>query len=146
MKKLFKDFIIFLYNKMTLFNTNKKYKDLFSKEERIAESNRIIAKYPDYIPVIIDCSDKIGKLRKQKFLVPSEVSASHLLHSVRKQFETKKSDAIFMFCDNMLICPTTMMKVLYTDYKIKNKITDGGESDKFLYIEMNLESVFGYEF
>ena len=46
----------------------------------------------------------------------------------------------------MLICPTTMMKVLYTDYKIKNKITDGGETDKFLYIEMNLESVFGYEF
>lgn len=129
---------------MTLFsNNNKKFKDLFTKEERIAESNRIIAKYPDYIPVIIDCSEKLGQLKKQKFLVPSEVSASHLLHSVRKQFETKKSDAIFMFCDDTMICPTTMMKTIYADYKIKNKITNRGDSDKFLYIDMNLESVFG---
>lgn len=129
---------------MTLFgNNNKKFKDLFTTEERISESNRIIAKYPDYIPVIIDCSEKIGQLKKQKFLVPSEVSASHLLHSVRKQFETKKSDAIFMFCDDTMICPTTMMKTIYADYKTKNKITDKGDTDKFLYIDMNLESVFG---
>ena len=101
---------------MTLFSSNKKYKDLFSKDERIKESNRILAKYPNYIPVIIDCSDKIGILKKQKFLVPSEVSASHLLHSVRRQFETKKSDAVFMFCDNVLVCPTIIMGNIYKDY------------------------------
>ena len=129
---------------MTLFGTNKKFKDLYTAEERISESNRILAKYPDYIPVIIDCSEKLGQLKKQKFLVPSEVSASHLLHSVRKQFETKKSDAIFMFCNDSLICPTVMMKNLYTEYKIKNKITDGCNSDKFMYIELHLESVFGH--
>lgn len=129
---------------MTLFSNNKKFKDLYTFEERKSESNRILAKYPDYIPVIIDCSEKLGQLKKQKFLVPSEVSASHLLYSVRKQFETKKSDAIFMFCDNTMICPTTMMKTIYSDYKIKNKITDGGDTDKFLYIDMNLESVFGH--
>ena len=128
---------------MTLFGNNKKFKDLYTFEERKSESNRILAKYPDYIPVIIDCSEKLGRLKKQKFLVPSEVSASHLLHSVRKQFETKKSDAIFMFCNDTLICPTVMMKTLYSDYKIKNNITDGGQSDMFLYIELHLESVFG---
>ena len=128
---------------MTLFGNKKKFKDLYTAEERISESNRIIAKYPDYIPVIIDCSEKLGQLKKQKFLVPSEVSASHLLHSVRKQFETKKSDAIFMFCYDTMICPTTMMKTIYADYKTKNKITDKGDTDKFLYIDMNLESVFG---
>lgn len=129
---------------MTLFgSSNKKYKDLFSKNDRIAESNRILAKYPTYIPVIIDCSDKIGTLRKQKFLVPSEVSASHLLHSVRRQFETKKSDAVFMFCNDTLICPTTIMGNIYKDYRLKNNITDDGSTDKFLYIELHLESVFG---
>lgn len=129
---------------MTLFgSSNKKYKDLFSKNDRIAESNRILAKYPTYIPVIIDCSDKIGTLRKQKFLVPSEVSASHLLHSVRRQFETKKSDAVFMFCNDTLICPTTIMGNIYKDYRLKNNITDDGSTDKFLYVELHLESVFG---
>jgi len=128
---------------MTFFGGNKKYKDLFSENDRIAESNRILAKYPTYIPVIIDCSDKIGTLRKQKFLVPSEVSASHLLYSVRRQFETKKSDAVFMFCNDTLICPTTIMGNIYKDYRLKNKITDDGSTDKFLYIELHLESVFG---
>jgi hypothetical protein len=129
---------------MTLFGrSNKKYKDLFSEKDRIAESNRILAKYPTYIPVIIDCSDKIGTLKKQKFLVPSEVSASHLLHSVRRQFETKKSDAVFMFCNDTLICPTTIMGNIYKDYRLKNKITDDGNTDKFLYVELHLESVFG---
>jgi len=128
---------------MTLFGNNKKFKDLYTTDERIAESNRILAKYPNYIPVIIDCSEKLGQLKKQKFLVPSEVSASHLLHSVRKQFETKKSDAIFMFCDDILLCPTTMMGNIYNEYKIKNKLTGDGQSDMFLYIDMNLESVFG---
>ena len=128
---------------MTLFGNNKKFKDLYTAQERISESNRIIAKYPDYIPVIIDCSDKLGQLKKQKFLVPAEVSASHLLHSVRKQFESKKSDAIFMFCDDTMICPTTMMKTIYANYKIKNKITDGGDTDKFMYIYMASETTFG---
>ena len=54
---------------MTLFGNNKKFKELYTAQERISESNRIIAKYPDYIPVIIDCSEKLGQLRKQKFLV-----------------------------------------------------------------------------
>jgi hypothetical protein len=128
---------------MTLFGNNKKFKELYTAQERISESNRIIAKYPDYIPVIIDCSEKLGQLRKQKFLVPAEVSASHLLHSVRKQFESKKSDAIFMFCDDTMICPTTMMKTIYANYKIKNKITDGGDTDKFMYIYMASETTFG---
>jgi hypothetical protein len=129
---------------MTLFSNNRKtFKDLYTVEERITESNRIIAKYPDYIPVIIDCSERLGQLKKQKFLVPSEVSASHLLHSVRKHFESKKTDAIFMFCGDVLICPTTMMKVIYADYKIKNKITDGGDSDKFMYLMINSENTFG---
>ena len=48
-----------------------------------------------------------------------------------------------MFCNDTLICPTVMMKTLYSDYKIKNNITDGGQSDMFLYIELHLESVFG---
>ena len=129
---------------MTLFSSNnKKYKDLYSKEQRIGESNRILAKYPNYIPVIIDCSEKIGQLKKQKFLVPSDVSASHLLYSVRRQFETNKNDAVFMFCNDMLVCPTTIMGNIYKDYQLKNKLISNGQSDMFMYIELQLESVFG---
>jgi len=128
---------------MTLFSNNKTFKDLHTKEQRITESNRILTKYPDHIPVIIDCSDKIGQLKKQKFLVPSDVSVSHLLHSVRKQFENKKTEAVFMFCNDSLLCPTTMMRSIYTEYKIKNKITDSGDTDKFLYIYMASENTFG---
>ena len=48
-----------------------------------------------------------------------------------------------MFCDDTMICPTTMMKTIYENYKIKNKITDGGDTDKFMYIYMASETTFG---
>ena len=125
----------------SLFNSKKTFKDTHTLHERITESNRIRSKYPAHIPVIINCESKVGNINKQKFLVPSDVSASHLLYSVRKQMDDyKSSQSIFMFCNNSIICPTTLMGEIYDNY-LKNKKEH--DDDLFIYIDLCSENTFG---
>jgi GABA(A) receptor-associated protein len=130
-------------NKMSssLFNTKKTFKETHTLHERITESNRIRSKYPTHIPVIINCDSNLGEINKQKFLVPSDVTASHLLYSVRKQMDDfKSSQSIFMFCNNGIICPTTLMGNIYDNYLKNRKESD---NDLFLYIDLCSENTFG---
>lgn len=120
----------------------KTYKERFSLSERISESNRIIAKHPAHIPVIIDIDEKYGTLKKNKFLAPADISASHLMISIRSQIKCKKQEALFMFSENTLICPTMLMADLYENYMNKQKKYDG-QYDKFFYITVHGENTFG---
>ena len=117
------------------------YKDTNPLEKRISESNRILTKYPSHIPVLIECSEKLC-LGKQKFLVPGDVSASHLLYSVRKQIKMDSSKAMFMFCDKAIVCPTTLMSEIYQKHMNNKKKEEKG--DKFLTIVLTSENTFGY--
>ena len=128
----------------------KSYKERFSLDQRISESERILSKYTNYIPMIVEIDSKFGEIKKNKFLVPREVSASHLLCSVRAQIKCKKNEALFMFDDNKLICTTTLIGQLYDDYIEKQREkhekdgSRGGKSfDKFYYIFLQGENTFG---
>ena len=114
------------------------YKNLHSLEKRVLESSKIRAKYPGHIPVIVDLDEKIGKIKKHKFLVPPDVSASHLICSIRNQIKFKKNDAMVLFVDNTILCPTKIMATIYDEY-LANKNDD----DLFLYVTIKCESVFG---
>ena len=48
----------------------KSYKERFSLDQRISESERILSKYPNYIPMIVEIDSKFGEIKKNKFLVP----------------------------------------------------------------------------
>lgn len=117
----------------------KSYKEKFSLEHRIEESNRILSKHPFHIPVIVDIDNKIGTIKKNKFLVPSDVSASHLMISIRSQLQCSSNQALFMFYENIMICPTMMIGDIYRKYI--NKKSD--KSDKFFYITVHGENTFG---
>jgi GABA(A) receptor-associated protein len=127
---------------------SKTYKQKVPLNKRIEESNKILAKYPNYIPVIVDLDDRFGTINKSKFLVPKEVSASHLLIAVRAQMKSiKKEEAMFMFSNEMLVCPTAIMSTLYDDY-LKNLQYDKTKSsdeknDKFYYVTIHGENTFG---
>lgn len=108
------------------------------------ESNRILAKFPDRIPIIIKTSDKnISKLlKKNKFLAPQYISVSTLLFTIRQQINCDSSKALFLFCDNKLISGTEILLRIYENYKIDNKLNNTN-SDKFLYLELTFENTFG---
>ena len=112
--------------------------------KRVAESQRVLAKFSDKIPVIIETSDKelIKYLDKNKFLVPYDVPISYLIISIRKQLKLDASKALFLFCDNILVSSTATINTIYDDYKIRNNII-GYEHDHFLYMSITLENTFG---
>jgi hypothetical protein len=112
--------------------------------ERISESNRILSKFPNSIPVIIESKDEelLKKLKKNKYLVPSNVSASYLLSAVRKHLQLDSSKSIFMYCGSNIICGSEMIDSLYEDYKNKKKLHDTN-SEKFFYVYISCENTFG---
>ena len=111
--------------------TNKKSK------EQISESLRIINKFPNRIPVIVETADFcLNKmLNKNKFLVPYDTTISYLIVIIRKQMNLDSSKALFLFCDNILISGGESINKIYDNYKIKNNIQKN--DNQFLYIQIN---------
>lgn len=119
-------------------STSSSYKAKYSLEERIKQSESIIAKYINYIPVIVECDRSIGTMRKQKFLVPQDVNCSHIIIAIRNQLKLDNSKSVFIFYNDTIICPTENVKQVY--YKYLKTQNDG---DKFFHIYVTTENTFG---
>ena len=119
----------------------KKSTDDLSK--KISESIRICSKFPDRIPVIIlTKNSRLEKmLKKNKFLVPYDLTVSYLLVTIRKQIKLDSSSALFMFCDSVLLSGTQKLAEIYKNYKFNNNIRS--IDDNFLYITIEEENTFG---
>lgn len=122
-----------------------KYKDQNSLDFRISESQRILSKFPDRIPVIIDCSKELDKLlSKKKFLVPREISVSYLLTIIRNKSKIDSTKAIFIFCNDKLLSGTSILGTVYDDYEQnQKKDSDYIKGDKTLYLNLAFENTFG---
>jgi GABA(A) receptor-associated protein len=124
------------------------YKDSTQLDTRISESNRILSKYPDRIPIIVEYDKTKINMKKQKFLVPKSASLSYLLVSIRNQINMANNNdnkvnnmSYFLFCDKKLVIPSSIINELYWDH-IKNK-EKVGNLDKFLYLYLSTENTFG---
>lgn len=117
------------------------FKQTMPLTDRINESKKIINKYPNKIPIIIETKNKNLILKKNKFLVPYDQTIAYLITYLRKQIKIKSSEAIFLFCDNKLLSGSTLLSTVYDNYKTSNNITE--QSDQFLYISVNKENSFG---
>lgn len=119
----------------------------YSTDSKIAESNRIMAKYPDRIPIILEFDRQKINIKKEKFLVPRSSSLCYLMVAIRNQIATSNDNgsahnkSYFLFCDKKLVIPSTIVNELYWEY-IKNKEKQGN-LDKFLYLYLSSENTFG---
>ena len=119
------------------------YKDSVELSERIEKSTRLVSKYPDYVPVIVESSDinLLNSLKKKKYLVPKDSKVSHLMQIIRTKIILDKGKALFIFIDNKIVCPSEIIGDLYDSYKRNNKIRS--DSDNFFYIHLQWENTFG---
>ncbi len=125
---------------MTYMDTYK-YQNLIPYESRCQESQKIIKKHYNYVPVIVNINNESLKLKKNKFLVNMDQHMSMVIYSIRKQLVLEKYQAIFAFCDNTLLNNTQTIGEIYEKYKFRNNIKPDG--DQFLYITICLENTFG---
>lgn len=113
------------------------FQNKFPIEQRKVESARILSKYPDKIPIIVQKFQKDRSqynLPKSKFLASHDMSMGQFTFVIRKNLQMKSSEALFMFVDNTLLLNTLSLREIYEN----NKNEDG-----FLYIYFSLENTFG---
>ncbi|KAG6412589.1 hypothetical protein SASPL_125271 [Salvia splendens] len=102
------------------------FKEQFSFDERAEESQDIIAKYPDRVPVVAERYSKsdLPEMEKRKFLVPRDMSVGQFIHilAARLRLDPGKPQT------------TSLIESLYNSSK---------DDDGFLYMCYSSEKTFG---
>jgi GABA(A) receptor-associated protein len=122
------------------------YKTKSSIEDRIKESDKIRQKYPDRVPVIVTPMGSIKPIDKAKFLIPGDLTVSHLQGVIRKRVALTQEEAMWIFVigkDGREVIPPTSVTVasLYKEHVEDNK--GDKEWDGFLYVLYSGENTFG---
>ena len=116
-----------------------KFQNIHSLEDRKKESNRIISKYPDRVPIICEKSKNsslIPDLGKSKYLVPCDLTVGQFMFVIRKRMKLSSEQAIFIFINGHIPSTNSIISDIY-EY---NKNEDG-----FLYVSYSGENTFGYK-
>ena len=113
-----------------------KFKKDNSLSKRQIESSRIVNKYPDRIPIIVEVSCKNNEivLDKYKYLVPHDLVLSQFIFVIRKRIKLSPETALFILINNTMQAATSTMGMIYKEHKDK---------DGFLYAVISLENTFG---
>ena len=108
-----------------------------SFEQRLADSNKIINKYPDRVCVYIEkdpLCKKLPNLDRNKYVVPRTIAMSHFIYIIRQRIKLPKDVGIFLYSENVLLSGNLLMNEV--NYKYKNP-------DGFIYIKYKGENCFG---
>ena len=120
----------------SLDNISFKKKHTFTK--RLNEANRVLEKYTDRIPIIVERNRGNPKdmpvLDKQKFLVPTDLTVGQFVYVIRKRIKLSPEKAIFIMSKNKLPPTSTLISELYKQDK---------DEDNFLYLTYSSENTFG---
>ena len=125
---------------MSFFLKSNYYESLLdtkSFEERLSESDKVLKKYPERIPVIVEPLIKdIVNIDKNKYLVPNDLTIGQFLYVIRKRINLNSEEALYCFVGNNILPSTSStVSTIYKDYK---------DEDGFLYIIYCSENAFGY--
>ena len=113
-----------------------KFKKENSEEKRISESEKILKKYPNRIPVIVekDPRSKLNDIDKNKFLVPNDMNFAQFIYVIRKRIKLLPEEALFLFVNGIMATNGSSMSSIYQTHKDK---------DGFIYITYTSENTFG---
>lgn len=112
-----------------------KFDSEYTFDERKSEADRIIQKYPDRIPIIVEPSSvcKI-EIDKKKYLVPKDLSMGQFLFVIRKRLKLPSEKALFVFVESGIAPSSASLSTLYHHH---------ASPDGFLKMTFSEENVFG---
>ena len=113
------------------------YKKNNSLEKRNKESENILKKYPNRIPVIVEKSNRckdINDIDKSKFLVPNDLTMNQFIYVIRKRLKLSAEKALFIFVNNKIVANSKTLNEIYQEEK---------DEDNFLYMNYANENTFG---
>lgn len=114
---------------------NSTYKDSQTFEKRKNDSELIMAKYPNRIPIICERYDKtLPHLDRKKYLVPDDLIMSNFLYVIRKRLKLEAHKSLYLAVNNKIPPLSQNVSTIYYKYH---------DEDGFLYIKYCEETTFG---
>lgn len=104
--------------------------------DKILQSEKIMKKYPDKIPVIVTKfkNTDLPEINKSKYIVPKDMNFTNFVYIIRKHVKLSSDKAIFITINNKLCPSNSTLGEIYDDMK---------NDDGFLYMEYSSENTFG---
>lgn len=115
------------------------FKKKYSLDHRKKEAKRILAKYPNRIPIIVNIPKNSGlpELDKKKYLIPGDMTLGQFMYVLRKRISLRPETALFLYIGNTLAPTSEIISQIYENNK---------DEDSFLYLSVQSESTFGDKF
>jgi GABA(A) receptor-associated protein len=114
------------------------FKSSHSLIDRKSETQLVLTKYPDRIPIICEksssASTDLPNLDKKKYLVPIDLTIGQFVYIIRKRLKLPPEQAIFLFINGMIPPTSSFITEVYHYAK---------DEDGFLYIIYAFENTFG---
>ena len=113
------------------------FKQTHSFSERYEESQRVLDKYPNRIPIICEIDLKnngVINLKKIKYLVPDSLTVGQFVFVLRKQITLKAEETVFIMINNVIPPTAALMSQVYNEHK---------DADGFLYGKLLRENTYG---
>lgn len=127
----------FMGNKPKISSNKFNFNVRYSFDKRIQEAERIMAKNPGKVPIILESSNNSDApgIDKHRWLLNGDLTIGQFLLSIRHRIKLDASESLFLFIDNRFIPATgdTLFQV-YEKYK---------SEDKFLYCTYSKEKTYG---
>jgi hypothetical protein len=101
------------------------------------ESNSIIDKYPNYVPVFVTLSANLPPLDKQRYLVPKLFTIGQFVHSVRRKIKLQPEHGVYLHINDVLCASSHTMGAMHLKYK---------QGDGLLHVNLCAENTFGHEY
>ncbi len=111
------------------------FRSEYTHEDRCYESEKMLSRYPDKIPVVCEISpnDNI-KCSRMKYVVPRNLTIGQLSYYIRKRFELPPEKAMFIMINKVIPPTAALLSDIYNKYK---------GSDNFLVLGIHFENFFG---
>lgn len=109
-------------------------KHSFSK--RKSEAQRVLDKYPNKVPIIVQKLEKsiLPDLKKTKYLVPIDLTICQFMYVIRKRIKLQPEKSMILFVNNKMAQGSMLISQVYNEEK---------DNDLFLYCYITQESTFG---
>lgn len=111
------------------------FKDKFSFERRFQESENIVLKYPDRIPIIVERFNiNLPEIDRKKYLAPADLTIGNFMYVIRKRLKLESEKSLFLFFNDKILPVSKSLGHAYDTHKDK---------DGFLYVKYCEETTFG---
>ena len=120
-----------------IMSPNLSYKDKIPLQNRKLEAGRMLNKYNDRVPVIVEKHSKsrgAPDINKNKYLVPHDITFGQFIYIIRKRIKLDEEQALYTFINNRMPVTSDLMITIY-----QNNVSEDG----LLYVNYAIENTFG---